>query len=45
MKSIKEKELEEQFNVSRENAKLAINRIKEEAKNNIIKKRNEIKNN
>jgi hypothetical protein len=43
MKSIKEKELEEQFNVSRENAKLAINRIKEEAKNNIIKKRNEIK--
>jgi hypothetical protein len=43
MKSIKEKELEEQFNISRENAKLAINRIKEEAKNSIIKKRNEIK--
>lgn len=43
MKSIKEKELEEQFNVSRENAKLAINKIKDEAKNQIIKKRNEIK--
>jgi hypothetical protein len=43
MKSIKEKELEEQFNISRENAKLAINKIKDEARNNIIKKRNEIK--
>jgi len=43
MKSIKEKELEEQFNISRENAKLAINRIKDEAKNSIIKKRDEIK--
>merc|ERR1740139_1539661 len=32
MKSIKEKELEEQFNISRENAKLAINKIKDEAK-------------
>merc|ERR1712222_120813 len=43
LKSIKEKELEEQFNISRENAKLAINRIKQEAKNSIIKKRDEIK--
>lgn len=43
MKSIKEKELEEQFNISRENARLAINRIKDEAKKNIITKRNEIK--
>jgi hypothetical protein len=43
MKSIKEKELEEQFNISRENAKLAINKIKDEAKNQIIKKRDEIK--
>jgi len=43
MKSIKEKELEEQFNVSRENAKLAINKIKDEAKNQIIQKRAEIK--
>lgn len=43
MKTIKEKELEEQFNISRENAKLAIDRIKEEAKSNIVKKREEIK--
>jgi hypothetical protein len=43
MKSIKEKELEEQFNVSRENTQVAINKIKEEAKNSIIKKRNDIK--
>merc|ERR1712166_675688 len=43
MKSIKEKELEEQFNISRENAKLAINKIKDEAKTQIIKKRDEIK--
>jgi hypothetical protein len=43
MNSIKEKELEEQFNISRENAKLAIDRIKNEAKKKIIKKRNEIK--
>jgi len=43
LKTIKEKELEEQFNISKENAKLAINRIKEEAKKNIIAKRNEIK--
>ncbi len=43
MKSIKEKELEEQFNISRENAKLAIDKIKEEARKNIVKKRDEIK--
>jgi hypothetical protein len=43
MKSIKEKELEEQFNVSRENALIAINKIKQEAKNTIIHKREEIK--
>jgi hypothetical protein len=43
MKSIKEKELEEQFNISRENALLAINKIKQEAKNSIIHKRDEIK--
>jgi len=44
MKSIKEKELEEQFNISRENAELAIKKLKEEAKNQIMKKRNDIKN-
>jgi hypothetical protein len=43
MNSIKEKQLEEQFNISRENAKLAIDRIKDEAKKNIIKKRDDIK--
>lgn len=44
MKSIKEKELEEQFNISKENAIIAIEKLKAEAKNAIIKKRNDIKN-
>ncbi len=44
MRSIKEKELEEQFNISKENAENAIKKLKEEAKNAIIKKRDEIKN-
>jgi hypothetical protein len=43
MKSIKEKELEEQFNISKENAQNAIEKLKAEAKNSIIKKRNAIK--
>jgi len=43
LKSVMKKELEEQFNISRENARLAIDRIKQEAKNSIIQKRNEIK--
>jgi len=43
-KSIKEKELEEQFNISKENAENAIKKLKQEAKTAIIKKRVEIKN-
>lgn len=43
MHSIQQKELEEQFNISRENAQLAIKKLKEEAKTAIINKRNAIK--
>lgn len=43
MRSIKEKELEEQFNISKENAENAIKKLKEEAKTAIIKKRDDIK--
>jgi hypothetical protein len=43
MRSIKEKELEEQFNISKENAENSIKKVKEEAKSVINKKRDEIK--
>ncbi len=43
MQSIKEKELEEQFNISKENAENAIKKLKDEAKSVINKKRDEIK--
>ena len=43
IKSIKEKEMEDQFNVSKANAEEAIQELKEEAKKEILAKRQQIK--